>query len=141
MCPTATRKDQRGKPGGFIGDPDVMDTWATSSSHPRSPGRWEEDPEFFAQGLPDGPAPPSARDHPDMAVLDRRALRAGALLLPWHHAAISGWILDPDRKKIGKSLGNAITPLEYLEKYGTDAVRYWAGSPAWAPTRSSAKSR
>ena len=78
--------------------------------------------------LPDGPAAPGARDHPDLALLDvvRSELEHGKV--PWQHAAISGWILDPDRKKMGKSVGNAVTPLEYLEKYGTDAVRYWAGS-------------
>ncbi|HVV11752.1 valine--tRNA ligase [Amycolatopsis sp.] len=127
-APAGYTEDQRGVPGGFIGDPDVMDTWATSSLTPQIVCGWEENPELFAQTFPMD-LRPQAHDIIRtwlFATVLRAQLENGSL--PWYHAALSGWILDPDRKKMSKSKGNVVTPLGLLEQFSPDAVRYWAAN-------------
>lgn len=126
--PPGYTEDQRDRPGGFTADPDVMDTWATSSLTPEIAGGWGTDDDLFQRVFPMDLRPQA---HEIIRTwLFATVLRAHQEFgsLPFRTALLSGWILDPDRKKMSKSKGNTVTPMGLLEEFGSDAVRYWAVS-------------
>ena len=125
--PEGYEESQRNQPGGFVADPDILDTWATSSLTPQLAGHWHDDQDLFEKVYPMDLRP---QGHDIIrtwlfSTIVRSHLQQDSL--PWKHASINGWILDPDRKKMSKSKGNVVTPIGLLQQHGSDGVRYWAG--------------
>ncbi len=129
--PAGFTEAQRGQPNGFIGDSDVMDTWATSSLTPQIACGWEEDDDLFARTFPMDlrPQGPEIIRTWLFSTMLRSQLEHGTE--PWANTSINGWILDPDRKKMSKSSGNVVTPAALVDEHGADGLRYWAchGAP------------
>lgn len=126
-CPNGYTESQRGKPGGFIGESDVFDTWFTSSLTPQLGSKWELDPARHQKIFPMDMRPQAHEIIRTWAFYTIAKAMLHEEKIPWKNIMISGWVLDPDRKKMSKSKGNVVTPSQFIEEFGADSVRYWAG--------------
>jgi valyl-tRNA synthetase len=125
--PPGYTEAQRNQPGGFCGDPDVMDTWATSSMTPQIQSHWVLNPDQHSKLFPMDIRPQAHEIIRTWAFSTIVKAWMHEDQIPWKNVVISGWVLDPDRKKMSKSKGNVVTPEGLLAEYSSDAVRYWAG--------------
>jgi valyl-tRNA synthetase len=126
--PKGYEPEQRDKPNGFMGESDVFDTWFTSSLTPQVGTHWELDPTRHEQLFPMDIRPQSHEIIRTWAFYTIAKALLHENKVPWKHVVISGWILDPDRKKMSKSKGNVVTPMHLLDEYTADGVRYWAAN-------------
>lgn len=128
IAPPGYTDEQRGVPDGFVGEADIFDTWFTSSLSPQTVARWGEDDDQMDSLFPGDIRPQSHEIIRTWAFYTIAKALLHQETVPWHNVIISGWVLDPDRKKMSKSRGNAVTPVETLDRFGADAVRYWSAS-------------
>jgi valyl-tRNA synthetase len=126
--PPGFTEDQRDRPGGFTAERDVLDTWATSSLTAQIAGDRFGEEDLFDRVFPYDLHPQAHEIIRTWLFTEVLRTHLGLDRLPWTDVAISGWVLDPDRKKMSKSAGNVTTPDEPLDRFGADAVRYWAAS-------------
>jgi len=124
--PAGYSEEQRDQPGGFTGDPDVLDTWATSSLTPQIASKWVDDPERHARLFPMDVRPQAHEIIRTWAFYTIVKAWLHERQIPWKNVLISGWVLDPDRKKMSKSQGNVVTPEPVIEQFSADSVRYWS---------------
>jgi valyl-tRNA synthetase len=126
--PPGYSEGQRGVPGGFLGESDIFDTWFTSSLSPQMVARWGEEGDQMNSLFPADIRPQSHEIIRTWAFYTIVKALLHQESVPWRNVVISGWVLDPDRKKMSKSKGNVVTPVETLDRFGADAVRYWSAS-------------
>ncbi len=126
--PAGFEEAQRNQPGGVVGEPDIFDTWFTSSLTPQIGSHWMLDDERHKKLFPADIRPQSHEIIRTWAFYTIAKALLHEDSVPWHNVVISGWILDPDRKKMSKSQGNVVTPMHLFEEHGVDSVRYWAAS-------------
>ena len=126
--PPGYEESQRNQANGFIGESDVFDTWFTSSMTPQLCSNWLIDEKRHGQLFPMDLRPQSHEIIRTWAFYTIAKAMLHEDKIPWKNVAISGWVLDPDRKKMSKSKGNVLTPMHLLDQYGSDGVRYWSAN-------------
>jgi valyl-tRNA synthetase len=125
-APDGYDESHRNKPNGFYGEADVFDTWFTSSLTPQLSSQWDYNKERHKKLFPADIRPQSHEIIRTWAFYTIVKAYLHENTLPWKRVIISGWVLDPDRKKMSKSKGNVETPETWITQYTADGVRYWS---------------
>jgi valyl-tRNA synthetase len=123
ICPQCGGKD-------FMGCKDVFDTWMDSSISPLFNSYWQRDETMFQKLFPMSMRPQS---HDIIRTWAFYTILRSHLLCnskPWNEIMMGGFILAPDGTPMHASRNNVIDPLEVLDKFGADAIRYYAASCA-----------
>lgn len=105
-------------------DPDVLDTWFSSALWPFSTMGWPEETPELKQFYPTSVL---VTGYDIIFFWVARMIMMGLAFrkeIPFRHVFIHGLVRDSQGRKMSKSLGNGIDPLEVIEKYGTDALRF-----------------
>lgn len=126
--PDGYSEADRGRPSGFLAETDVFDTWFTSSLTPQIATGWLDDPAAHSRLFPGNVRPQSHEIIRTWAFYTIAKALLHENVIPWTDVLVSGWVLDPDRKKMSKSKGNVLTPAHLLDRYTSDGIRYWAAS-------------
>ena len=116
----------------FVPEDDVFDTWATSSLTPLINAGWDWDEEQGAFTM----------ENPELFPMDVRPQGHDIISfwlfhtvvkcyehtgeVPFDSVMINGMVLDEDRRKMSKSVGNVVTPAEVKAEFPVDAARFWA---------------
>lgn len=114
----------------FIPEEDILDTWATSSMTPQIVGRWLDEPELYEVVFPFSLRPQAHEIIRTWAFYTIAKSLFHFTSIPWFEVLISGWgIAGEGMGKISKSRGSGpMDPIQMLETYSADAVRYWTSS-------------
>ena len=127
QSPQGFKENERGQPGGFQADSDVMDTWAISSLTPYINSGWIFCPEKHKKLFPADLRPQAHEIIRTWAFYTIAKAYFHEKSIPWKNIAVSGWVVTPERMKLSKSKSNALAPDSLIKTYSADAVRYWAG--------------
>jgi valyl-tRNA synthetase len=106
-------------------DPDVLDTWFSSSLWPFVTLGWPVDTEDLRRFYPTQVLD-TARDILYLWVARMVFMSLHFLhVVPFSDVLIHGTVLAPDGRRMSKSLGTGVDPLDMIERYGADATRAW----------------
>ena len=112
-------------PAGYIQDPDVLDTWFSSGLWPFSTLGWPENSEDMEKFYPTSVL---VTGYDILFFWVARMVILGLFAVPgkvpFHTIALHGLVRDRFGKKMSKSRGNTVDPIEFMDKYGSDALRF-----------------